>query len=227
MKPQSVVLQSRFAKKRNAREIYFSLFSLCFISSQSHSGHLEPGHLLKTPQTPPAPFSLALAARHIASWPRSRRPSMCPSVTACLFIQLELFFLDTPQPPAVGVCLPESETSAHPPPPLFFSIIFGTHNHPGENPGLSQSSNTGCFGPAPSPLRFTVQIPFSVCVSVYLLHANPVWSVLLFIAGFFFLIFSGDSLSACAWLPLPHLERHFMQLGHPILSFPLLPVGRW
>lgn len=78
--------------RKKEKRIYFSLFSLCFISSQSHSGHLEPGHLLKTSQTPPAPFSLALAARHIASWPRSRRPSMFPSVTACLFIQLELFF---------------------------------------------------------------------------------------------------------------------------------------
>lgn len=126
-------------------------------------------------------------------------------------------------------CVCQGVRPLHTLPSPLFSIIFGTHNHPGENPGLSQSSNTSCFGPAPSPLWFTVQIPFSVCVSVYLLHANPVWSVLLFIAVFwgFFFVFSGDSLSACAWLPLPHLERHFMQLGHPIVSFPLLPVGRW
>lgn len=67
------------------------------------------------------------------------------------------------RPPALCVCVRVrvlgSDTSTHPSP--FFSIILDSQPSR-ENPGMSQSSSTGCFGPAPSPLWFTVR-KFSIC----------------------------------------------------------------
>lgn len=221
MKPQSVVLQSRCAKKKRETHLFFFIFTVLHLIPVSLRSPWTWSPFENAPNSAcPLLISAGGSAHHVVA---TQPATFHVSERYCLSVHsVGAFFWDTPQLPAVGVCAREWDLCTPSPSPLF-SIIFGTHNHPGENPGLSQSSNTGCFGPAPSPLWFTVQIPFSVCVSVYLLHANPVWSVLLFIAVFFVFFYLLWWLIVCLCMaapPPPGETFHATWPSHSFFSSP-------
>lgn len=119
----------------------------------------------------------------MATQPATLRVSEC----YCLSVHSVGAFFETLSR-LLRMCVCQGVRPLHTLPLPLFSIISGTHSHPGENPGLSQSSRTGCFGPAPSPLWFTVKMIFSVYLFIYCMQipCGPYFcSLLVFFFGFF------------------------------------------
>lgn len=126
------------------------------------------------------------------------------------------------------MCVCQGVRPLHTPPPPPFLLFLGLTAILGKTQACHRAAALVALAPPP-PLYGLLLKFFSLFVYLFIycmqIPCGPCFCSLLGFVVFF--IFSGDSLSACAWPPLPHLVRHFMQLGHPTVSFPLLPVGRW